>query len=245
MNAFAARAFGIAPLLAGLVLLAGPAGAADMKPPPPFPRLITVSGQGEASAVPDQAQLSAGVVTQAKTAEDALAANSRAMNAVFDTLKRAGIPEKSIRTSNFSVSPQYTPYKPDATEPPKIVSYQVSNTVTVKVTDLKTLGSDLDALVSSGANQVNGVSFSIHDPKPLMEKARAEAVKDAMAHARTFATAAGVELGRVMSINEGGGQAPQPIFLAMRAQTAAPSPPPMAEGEQTIVADVTMTFEIK
>ena len=86
--------------------------------------------------MPDQAELSAGVVTQGPTAADALAANSRAMNAVFDALKKAGIAEKSIQTSNFSVSPQYTPYKPNATEPPRIVGYQVSNNVTVKVDDL-------------------------------------------------------------------------------------------------------------
>jgi uncharacterized protein YggE len=241
MTRIAARVFALSAML-----VAGPALAADVKGPPPMPRLITVSGQGESSAVPDQAELTAGVVTQGATAAEALAANSRAMTNVFDALKKAGIAEKSIQTSNFSVSPQYTPYKPDSTEPPRIVGYQVSNNVTVKVSDLKKLGPDLDALVSSGANQVSGVSFSIADTKSLMEDARAKAVKDAMAHAETYAKAAGVDLGRVMSISEGGGQAPQPVFLAMarEAPMAAP-PPPMAEGEQTIEADVTMMFEIK
>jgi len=246
MNGITVSARTFALVSAGLVLFAGPALAAGMNAPPPMPRLITVSGQGEASAVPDQAMLTAGVVTQGRTAADALAANSRAMTGVFDALKKAGIPEKSIQTSNFSVSPQYTPYKPDSTEPPKIVGYQVSNSVTVKVSDLKKLGPDLDALVSSGANQVNGISFSVADTKALMEDARAKAVKDAMAHAETYAKAAGVDLGRVMSISEAGGEAPQPVFLAMRAAApmAAP-PPPMAEGEQTIEVDVTMMFEIK
>lgn len=247
MKTIAARASGIAILSAGLAMFAASALAADMKAPPPMPRLITVSGQGEASAAPDQAEISAGVVTQGATAADALAANSRAMTDVFDTLKKAGIPEKSIQTSNFNVSPQYTPYKPDSTEPPRIVGYQVSNNVTVKVSDLKKLGPDLDALVSSGANQVSGVSFSIHDTKALAEEARAEAVKDAMAHAQTYAKAAGLELGRVMAVSEGGGEGPRPMVYNMLAQAkpmAAP-PPPMAEGEQTIVADVTMTFEIR
>lgn len=245
MTTIAARLGTCALVSVGLAMLAGPALAADMVPPP-MPRLVTVSGQGEASAVPDEAEITAGVVTQGATAADALAANSRAMNAVFNTLRKAGIPEKSIQTSNFNVSPQYTPYKRDSTEPPRIVGYQVSNTVTVKVNDLKKLGPDLDALVSSGANQVNGVSFSIHDPKALAEQARAEAVKDAMAHAQTYAKAAGVELGRVMAISEGGGEAPRPVFMAMRAAPdAAAPPPPMAAGEQTIVADVSMTFEIR
>jgi len=244
MNTIVARGLGLAPWALSLVLLAGAAEADDMKPP--FPRVITVSGEGEASAAPDQAQLSAGVVTQGETAADALAANSRAMSAVFDALKSAGIPEKSIQTSNFTVSPQYPPYKPDAPEPRAIIGYEVSNIVTVKVTDLKKLGRDLDALVSSGANQVNGVSFSISDTDALTDKARAEAVKDAMARAATYAKAAGVELGRVMSISDGGANAPMPMLaLSMRESAMPAAAPPMAAGEQTIVVDVAMTFEIK
>ncbi len=241
MMSIAARASAIGIL----ALLAAPASAAEANGPPHMPRLITVSGQGEASAAPDRAEITAGVVTQGASAADALAANSRAMSDVFATLKKAGIPEKSIQTSNFNVSPQYTPYNSNSTEPPKIVGYQVSNTVTVKVDDLKKLGPDLDALVSSGANQVNGVSFSIRDTKPLAEEARADAVKDAMAHAQTYAKAAGVELGRVMAISEGGGRSPQPVMLAMRAAPMAAPPPPMAEGEQSVFVNVTMTFEIR
>ena len=89
------------------LMLAAPAALADATP-----RTLTVNGTGEMRAAPDQAQLSTGVVTQATTAAAALAANSRAMNAVFDTLKRAGIAEKNIQTSNFSVSPQYASAKP-------------------------------------------------------------------------------------------------------------------------------------
>ena len=243
MKITSARAGAIA--IAGLVMFAGPAAATGMKALPHMPRLITVSGRGEASAAPDQARITAGVVTQGQTAADALAANSRAMTGVFDTLKKAGIPEKSIQTSNFNVSPQYTPYKSDSPEPRKIIGYQVSNTVTVKVSDLKKLGPDLDALVSSGANQVSGVSFSIRDTTALAQEARTEAVKDAMAHAETFAKAAGVELGPVVSIGEGGVSAPRPAFMAMRAAPMAAPPPPMAAGEQTVSADVTMSFEIR
>lgn len=246
MKTIAARAGALAMLSAGLVVFAASASAQETITPLPAPGQIMVSGQGEASAVPDQAALTAGVVTQGATAADALAANSRAMTAVFDTLKKAGIPEKAIQTSNFNISPQYTPYRANSTEPPKIVGYQVSNTVTVKVSDLKKLGRDLDALVSSGANQVSGVSFSIHDTKALAEDARAEAVKDAMAHAETYAKAAGVELGRIVSISEDGGNAPVPMaVMAARAMPDAAPPPPMAEGELTLIANVSMTFEIR
>jgi uncharacterized protein len=228
----------------GLALFAGPMVLRADSGPAPSPRLITVSGVGEANAVPDSAQLSAGVVTQGKTAAAALAANSRAMNDVFAALRKFGIPEKSIQTSNFNVSPQYTPYQQNATEPPRIVGYQVSNNVSVKVDDLGKLGPALDALVSSGANQVGGVSFTIRDPKPLLAEARAAAVKDAMDRAQTYAKAAGIELGAVASISEGGGEGPRPVFMAMARADAAP-PPPIAAGEQTISANVTMSFEIR
>lgn len=211
---------------------------------PALPRTLTVSGQGEVKAVPDRADLSAGVTTTAATAKDALAANSRAMNAVFDTLKRAGIPEKDMQTSNFSVYPQYQECKPDTTCPRQIVGYQVSNTVSVSV-DMAKTGAVLDALVSSGANDIGGVSFSIRDPGSLMAEARAAAVKDAVARAETYAKAAGVKLGPILSIQEGEGEAPSPVYAKMVTVTAMRAAPPMAAGEQTVSASVTITWTIQ
>jgi uncharacterized protein YggE len=164
-------------------------------------RTISVSGQGEVSGKPDQAHLSAGVVTQAPTAATALSANTTAMNRVFAALKTLGIPDNKIQTSNFSVQPQYPPYRPDTAEPRNIVGYQVSNQVSVTVDDLAKLGPALDALVKSGANQLGGVSFAIADPKPLAERARAAAVGNAAAKARTLAGAAGVPRAQPRSIS--------------------------------------------
>src|SRR5580698_6719195 len=99
----------LANCIAGLIVagLASAASAAPAAAPAMPPRTITVTGEGQTSAVPDEARLSSGVVSQGRTAADALAANSRAMNQVFATLKQLGIPEKSIQTSEFTVSPQY------------------------------------------------------------------------------------------------------------------------------------------
>ena len=230
---------------AGLALFAGPMALRADSGAPPQPGILTVSGEGEVNAVPDAAQLSAGVTTQARTAAEALAANTKAMNEVFATLKKFGIPEKSIQTSNFNVSPQYTPYQPNATEAPRITGYQVSNNVTVKVDDLSKLGAALDALVSSGANQVGGVSFTVSNPKPLMTQAREAAVKDALDRAQTYAKAAGLELGRVLTLNEGGGEGPRPVYAMVTAMRAEAAPVPVAAGEQTISANVTMSFEIR
>jgi uncharacterized protein YggE len=240
MSRAAAAAF-----LAGAVMASGAisATAADNNA---VPRTISVSGEGEASGKPDQARLSAGVVTQAPNAAAALTANTTAMNRVFAALKTLGIPDNKIQTSNFSVQPQYAPFRPEAPQPrTDIVGYQVSNQVTVTVDDLSKLGPALDALVKSGANQLGGVSFSIANPKPLAERARAAAVADAVAKAKTLATAAGVNLGPLLSIQENSVGRPVPMFALQRAELAGPSPPPVAIGEESVAVNVNMTYGIQ
>ena len=209
------------------------------------PRTITVSGAGEARAVPDQAQLSAGVTTTAKTAAAALAENARKMTGVFDALKRLGVPDKHIQTSNFSIQPQYPPYNPNATGLQLIVGYTVSNQVDVTLDDVKTLGPSLDALVAAGANQINSVAFSIRDQDSLLAAARAAAIGDAIKRAETYAKAAGVALGPVVSIDERSSEsAPAQPRMALMAAKAAP-PTPTAAGEQGVTANVSMVFEIR
>jgi len=206
-------------------------------------RTITVTGDGEVGSKPNQARLSAGVVTQAETAAAALNANSTAMNRVFAALRMAGIPENRMQTSNFSVQPQYAPFRPENPEPMRIIGYQVSNNVTVTVDDLTKLGSTLDALVRSGANQLGGIQFMIADPKPLAERARTLAVADAAAKARTLAMAAGVTLGPLMSIQESTMNRPIPVFAMARAVAAEAVP--VAEGEERVSVNVTMVYTIQ
>jgi uncharacterized protein YggE len=230
-------------LLAGALFALGatPSRAAESGT---IPRTISVSGQGEISGKPDSAHLSAGVVTQAPTAAAAMAANTAAMNRVFAAVKMIGIPDNKIQTSNFSVQPQYPAFRPDAPEQRTIIGYQVSNQVSVAVDDLSKLGAALDALVKSGANQLGGVSFAIADPKPLAERARALAVADAAAKAKTLAAAASVNLGPLLSIEEGTSFRPAPKFGEVRAALAA-APPPIAIGEESVTVNVTMTYGIQ
>lgn len=207
------------------------------------PRTLSVSGEGEVSAVPDQAQLSAGVVSEAKTPDAALAANNSKMETVFAALKKLGIPDKMIQTSNFSVSPQYAPYDAKVPGGERIQGYQVSNTVTVRVDDEKKVGPALNALVTAGANQLGNVGFSFRDPKPLLTQARAEAVKDALAKAEAYADAAGVSLGPILSINEGGSPSPSPY--PVMAMVARDKSVPIAAGESSVSANVSIVWEIK
>ena len=124
-----------------------------------------------------------------------------------------------------------------------MTGYQVTNQLAVRLDDVARVGATLDALVTAGSNDMNGISFSIKDPAPLLEKARADAVADARARAQTYAHAAGVTLGPVLSISESGGEAPRPMFR-MAAGMVAAAPTPVAAGEQTVSAEVSMVWEI-
>ena len=208
------------------------------------PGTLSVSGQGEIRAAPDQAVLSTGVATTAPTAAAALSANAAKMNAVFATLRRLGVPDKSIQTSNFSVSPQYPPYNANESGVQHIVGYQVSNQVAVTLDDPKKLGPTLDALVAAGSNQINSVGFAMRDTAQLLAKARAAAVADAMARAHTYAAAAGVTLGPILTIQEAESEGPRPMYnLAVAAERSA-APTPTAPGEQSVSASVSVVFAI-
>jgi uncharacterized protein YggE len=234
MNRFHAAAIGV---IASALAAIAPAQAADT------PRLLTVSGHGEVSGVPDQAQLSAGVTTTAKTAEEALAQNATQMNGVFAALKRLGVPERKIQTSNFSIQPQYPPYNQNNTGLQHIIGYTVSNQVSVTLDDVKKLGPAIDALVAAGANQVNDVSFTIDDTKSLVTKARIEAVADATDRANTYAKAAGVSLGNIVSISDADVMVQPPMPMRARAMVAQDKTP-VAAGEESVSASVTIVWEI-
>ena len=222
-----------------LALCAAPQLAMAQTPPPP--RTITMSGHGEARATPDTAMLSAGVSAQAPTAAAALAANNSRMQAVIAALKKLGVPDKDIQTSNFSVSPQYANGNGEA---PRITGYQATNQVEVRLEDVSKLGVTLDALVTAGANQMNGVSFSIRDDAALLAQARAAAVAEARLKAETFPKAAGVGLGSILSIGESGSEATAPVSMLPRRWRCAKAVP-VALGEQSVGADVTIMWEIK
>ena len=225
---------------ASFLFVCGAAMAADFDMPR---RTIVVSGQGEVGATPDQARLTAGVVTQETTAAAALDANTRAMNNVFAALRQLGISDNKVRTSNFTLTPQYAPVRGNNPEPRSIAGYQVSNQVTVILDDVSKLGAALDTLIRSGANQSGGVSFGISDTKPLADRARRAAVADAIAKAKALAEAAGVTLGPILSIQDGGvANIGGPRMYAAAAVAALV---PVSAGEQTVSVNVSVTYAIQ
>lgn len=231
------------PVLLAAVLLAAPALA---QVPAQIPTTLTVSAEGKVSRAPDVADLSAGVVTQAATATAAMSDNAQRMSAVVAALRKAGVADRDIQTAGLNLNPQYRYVE---NQPPQLVGYQAANTVSVRVRDLKNMGRAIDALVASGANQVNGPSFRLDKPEGALDEARTDAVKTARARAALYASAAGMKVRRIVSINENGGYAPPPYPMPMMRAAAAPmaekADTPVAPGEVEQSVSVTVTFELE
>jgi uncharacterized protein YggE len=204
------------------------------------PRTLTMAGSATVKAAPDMADISAGVTTEAPTAAAALSANSAAMTRLFAALDRAGVARRNIQTSSFNVSPVYSSLASSTSQQQRLTGYRVSNELHVILEDTAKVGATLDALVAAGANQTNGLSFTIKDPAPLLAKARAGAVADARLRAQQYAAAAGLTLGPIQSVSEGGGEPPRPMYRVM----AMAAPTPIAVGEESVSANVTIVWEI-
>lgn len=239
---------------AAMAVLAPPVMAQVATPVPTLAAghtLLTVNAEGSSTGEPDLATFSAGVTTQGNTASAALAENSTKMTQVIAALKRAGIAERDIQTSNLNLNPMYAPPKrlPDSSVEDQgqvIIGYQVTNQVSVKQRKLADYGKVLDALVSAGANQVNGPNFMLSKPEAAQDEARTAAMKAARARAQLYAQAAGMRVVGIVSISEGGGSSPQPVMFRRGADAmmAAPPPAPVMAGELETNVNVTVQFEL-
>ena len=207
----------------------------------PSPAVITVSGEGVVTAVPDMASVSVGVTTQAREATEAVAANNRAMASLVEALDKFGVAETDRQSSGFNIYPRYD--RPiDGRNSTEITSYVVSNQMTVRYRDIDRLGELLSAVVASGSNQLGSLSFGNTDEAELLDEARTRAVANARHKASLYAEAAGGELGRVVSISEAGASQPSPLMRAgMAMQMEAV---PVAAGENEYRATVSVVFEL-
>ena len=191
---------------------------------------ITVTGTGTVQSVPDQAQFSLGVQTDGPTAREALAANSERMRRVLAALFAAGVAKGDVETQDVSVSKSYPGN-----------GYSADNSVSVTIRRLAKAGSILDAASNAGANDVYGPTLARSDQDGLQAKALQEAVGNARVKARVLAEAAGVRLGSVTAISEGGSE-PMPVYEAALAQRSPSAP--IEPGKQQTSATVTVTFAI-
>jgi uncharacterized protein YggE len=235
----------------GLLLMttAAPAALAQATPPAAAAdslfraTTLNLAAYGETQARPDMASLNLGVVTDARAAAEAMAANAQRMAQVMAALKAAGIAPRDIQTSNLNLNAQYA-Y--DQGQAPRLTGYQASNQVTVTVHDLARLGAAVDATVSAGATQVNGISFGLNDPTAAENAAREQAVRALAAKADLYARATGYRVSRLVSLSEGGGYAPPPpmpmIMSAMKRGAVAETP--VAAGELKVRIDISGLYEL-
>lgn len=204
---------------------------------------LSISATAKVTAEPDIAYLNGGVVSEARTAADALRQNANDMAGVYDALEAAGLERKNIQTSNFSLQPKYSyPKNGERT----LMGYTVSNQVTAKVTDLENVGKLIDAMVSQGGNSFNGVNFALQDPSDLIDQARRDAMKDAMERAKLYADVSGYEIARIVTIDEGGSYNPEPRpqMMMREAVSDMASSTQISGGELTFSASVNVVFEL-
>jgi len=211
-------------------------GAIDPKIP-----AIQVSGTGSIQTKPDTASISIGVSTEDPSAQNAVSRNNAATAKVIAELEAAAIEKKDLKTSHFSVYPQY---RTEGAEKHQVVTYRASNTVTVTIRNLDKVGDILTKAVAAGSNQISGPNFSVSDPEKYLSEARKKAVENAISKASAYAGAAGLKLGSILSIIEEGAAAP---IYAPRSATfsASAAPVPVEPGEENLQARVVLTIELK
>jgi len=233
-------------LVGALVLATGctvaTRAAADTTPPT---RTITVIGQGRAFGTPDVAYITVGIETRGESVQVAAEENRAKMAALLEALKKLGIADKDLRTSNYSVYSERLPlYEPSSGTKGDsgAVVYHVNNQVMVTVRDLTKLGEALDAAVAAGANNIYGVSFTVDDPSALQDVARTDAVADARARAESLAKLADVSVGDVLTISEVTGGAVPVYYDSVKGAGAGT---PIEAGQLEVQMSVQVTYAIR
>lgn len=201
-------------------------------------RLVTVTGEATISVAPDMAVIRIGVTSQGKSAREASEANAKQMTSVLAAIKKSGVADRDIQTSRLSLQPRYDTSQSGTA---RLLGFQITNQVTVKIRKVGDLPAILDHAIAAGANEMSGIEFVVSQQSQLLDQTRADAMADARRKAEIYAKTAGAKLGRVVSIrDEGASPPPHPVMRAMRAGAV-----PVAPGEQTLRTDVTVSYELE
>jgi len=225
--------------------LLGAAVALAQTPPPAPIESVTVTGTGRATLTPDRFAFTVGVQTVAPTVDDAVAENNKRVQNVIASLKRAGATDKDIQTSNFNIWPQQEYVQ---NQLPRILGYQVNNTITVRSTKIGEAGRLLGVAIAAGVNTSTGLNFEVSDPARGREQGLRAAFDDAKAKAVLLAQAAGRTLGRALQIHEGTQQnapPPYPMVKAMAMEARASQDVPVEAGTQELTFTITAIFELR
>ncbi|MDC7684270.1 SIMPL domain-containing protein [Asticcacaulis sp. BYS171W] len=237
--------------LSAAILILGFAAAPVLAQPAPVAvekmmpegTILNLSETAEVKSAPDVAFITFGVVSEGKTAQEAMAANAAQMNSVFAAVKKQGIADKHVQTSGLNLNAVYD-YPPNAT--PVLRGYQASNQISVRVEDLSKLGVTIDAVVKAGINQINGISFGLKDSSKAADQARMDATKTLRARADLYARSLGLTVKRIKVLSEAAdtsGPRPVPMYKTMAMDRAESTP--IAGGEVSTSLTLNAVFELE
>lgn len=206
---------------------------------------IHVTGSGEAFGTPDVALISLGIQAEATTVAAAREAAASRAQAVIEAVKKNGVADKDIQTTQYSIQPQYDYNRTNGTQ--TIRGYKIINVLSVKVRKIDSTSKVLDDATAAGGNNtlVQGISFTIDDPTKLQEEARTKAVDAAKKVAEQLAKDAGVKLGKPISITESSGYSPVYAEAGLARSAAADTATPIETGELQVNISVTIMYSFE
>lgn len=224
-------------------------------------RSFSVSAEGKATAVPDIAQFTFSVITQGgKNLSELQAENTEKTNRVIEFIKNNSVDSKDIKTQTYNIEPRYQYFScpsnavssitPRPCPPPEIVGYTITQNVLVKVRDFAKAGDILSGAVSSGANSVSQINFTIDDPTKIENEARADAIQKAKEKAKFVAKEGDFQIGRLLFIDEGGYMpyyygATKEMSLGMGGDSMTVPTPTIEPGTQEIKVNIILRYEIR
>jgi uncharacterized protein YggE len=208
----------------------------------PNPPAVRAIGSASVFVKPDRAKIDIGVVTQAALADAAASQNAAQLQSVLAKLHTALGPNADIRTISYALNPVYQ--YPKAGGKATIDGYSAVNIVEVTSDDLPNIGKVIDAGTAGGANEIRSLQFTLKDQKPARSEALRKASMEARDNAEAMAGALGLKLGKVLMLEQSGGQPVRPMMLPMNARTAAVNTPIEAEPIEVQVS-VTLTVMVE
>lgn len=219
--------------------------------------VINVSGEGEAFAVPDTAEFTFTILEEAKTAAEVQDLATKKANAIIKALVDSGVEEKDIKTTAYNIQPKYEwkatknclryPCEKNRTQ----VGFSINQSMRVKVRKLDDAGKKLEIVTSKNVSSVSGLTFTIADEDDVMAEARKQAIDEARKKAEVLADDLGVSLVRIVGFSESGNNYEPVRFMSMNKDVAfdemsvSGASPAVPSGENRIVSNVNITYEIR
>ena len=232
--------------LAALAALAAPLSAQPPQPADPVVPVLSVQGSGSSRVDPDEATVRLGVLAQAPTAQAAMQQVNQTANAILAAVRKLGVADKEIQTSELNLNPVYAQLSPERGGEPRISGYQASNVVSIRLTKMDAVGPVVDAGLAAGANRLDGVVFGLQNEEPARSDALAQAAAAARAKAAALAKALNVRLAGIVEVVEGGVTVFTPMRSArMAMESMAAADTAVSAGQVGVDASLTLRYRIE